>query len=169
MPTHEIRQGRMRLLALAETAWLEDCLVTLSQALMAAKMPVPSYSIVRAPETGLIMARGRVGNTGDAFNVGEVMVTRCVVCLNEDGASGTPDQDQDQGFLGYAWVMGEKPRHAEIAALLDALWLREAYASLMEMHVAPILMQRRMDKEEAEAHAVAKTKVDFFTMVRGED
>ncbi len=169
MPTHEIRQGRMRLLALAETAWLEECLVALSQALVAAQMAVPSYSIVRAPETGLIMARGRVGNTGDAFNVGEVLVTRCVVCLHAEGESGGLNQDQGQSLLGYAWVMGEKPRHAEIAALLDALWLREAYAGLMDAHVAPILMQRRMDKEEAEAHAVAQTKVDFFTMVRGED
>ncbi|MFI3270615.1 MAG: phosphonate C-P lyase system protein PhnG [Pseudomonadota bacterium] len=162
-----VRATLMR--SVAETAWLEDCLVILSQALVAAKMPVPSYSMVRAPEAGLIMARGRIGNTGDAFNVGEVMVTRCVVALNVEDERGTPNQAQVQSFLGYAWVMGEQARHAEIAALLDALWLREAYASLMEIHVAPMLMQRRMDKEASEANAVAKTKVDFFTMVRGED
>lgn len=173
----EVRQGRMRLLALAETSWLEECLVVLSQAMVRAKMVVPSYSMVRAPEAGLIMARGRIGNTGHAFNVGEVLVTRCVVALNGEGESRALHQEtererghhQDQSLLGYAWVTGEKARHAEIAALLDALWLREAYAGLMDEHVAPLLMQRRMHKEDAEASAVAKTKVDFFTMVRGED
>lgn len=160
-----IRQGRMRLLALAKTSCLEECLGIVSNALCAAHMPVPSYSMVRPPEAGLIMARGRIGNTGDAFNIGEVLVTRCVVALNIKDENGA----QDQSLLGYAWVVGENARHAEIAALLDALWLRESYAKIMDSHIAPILMQRRMNKEEAEAHAVAKTKVDFFTMVRGED
>ena len=69
-----LRQERMRLLALAPETSLDEALSGIS---------LPGYRIVRGPETGLVMARGRVGNVGDVFNVGEVLVTRCVVQLEE--------------------------------------------------------------------------------------
>ena len=82
-----LRQERMRLLALAPETSLDEALSGIS---------LPGYRIVRGPETGLVMARGRVGNVGDVFNVGEVLVTRCVVQLEEK-------------TLGHAWIMGESP------------------------------------------------------------
>lgn len=94
-----LRQERMRLLALAPETCLDEALSGIS---------LPGYRIVRGPETGLVMARGRVGNVGDVFNVGEVLVTRCVVQLEEK-------------TLGHAWIMGESPRHAELAALALSL------------------------------------------------
>ena len=70
MMSHTIRQKRMRLLALASVERLEAWLSAVT---------TPDYEIVRGPETGLVMIRGRVGTTGDAFNVGEALATRCVV------------------------------------------------------------------------------------------
>ena len=41
----------------------------------------PPYRMLRWPETGLVMVRGRAGGTGTRFNVGEMTVTRCAVQL----------------------------------------------------------------------------------------
>ena len=142
-----LRQERMRLLALAP----ETCLdVALSGIIL------PGYRIVRGPETGLVMARGRVGNTGDVFNIGEVLVTRCAVQLEDE-------------TLGHAWIMGESPRHAELAALCDALWQRESCATLLDKKLRPRLEQAIEAKRKAAARDAAGTKVNFFTFVRGED
>ena len=69
---------------------------------------VPGYTFVRKPEVGLVMVRGRAGGTGMQFNVGELPVARCSVRL-------------DDGTVGHAYVGGRSLRHAEIAAVLDAL------------------------------------------------
>uniref|UniRef100_UPI0016890F4D phosphonate C-P lyase system protein PhnG n=1 Tax=unclassified Calothrix TaxID=2619626 RepID=UPI0016890F4D len=42
---------------------------------------LPEYSFLRSPEIGLAMVRGRAGGTGEAFNLGEITMTRCVVQL----------------------------------------------------------------------------------------
>ncbi len=102
------------------------------------------------------MARGRVGNTGDVFNIGEVLVTRCAVQLEDE-------------TLGHAWIMGESPRHAELAALCDALWQRESCATLLDKKLRPRLEQAIEAKRKAAARDAAGTKVNFFTFVRGED
>ena len=142
-----LRQERMRLLALAPETCLDEVL---------SEIGLPGYRIVRGPETGLVMARGRVGNVGDVFNVGEVLVTRCVVQLEEK-------------TLGHAWIMGESPRHAELAALCDALWQQEGYAALLDEKLRPCLEQAIEAKRKAAARDAAGTKVNFFTFVRGED
>jgi alpha-D-ribose 1-methylphosphonate 5-triphosphate synthase subunit PhnG len=77
-------------------------------ALLAAMEPLPAHGMVRAPQVGLVMARGRVGAVGAAFNLGELSATRCAVSL--------PD-----GATGVACVLGRDRAHAERAALLDAL------------------------------------------------
>ena len=139
-----LRQERMRLLALAPETSLDEALSGIS---------LPGYRIVRGPETGLVMARGRVG---EVFNVGVVLVTRCVDQLEEK-------------TLGHAWIMGESPRHAELAALCDALWQQESYAALLDEKLRPCLEQAIDEKRKAAARDAAGTKVNFFTFVRGED
>lgn len=146
MKDQSVRQERMRLLALASAKRLETGLASVTP---------PAYEVVRGPETGLVMIRGRVGNAGDAFNVGEALVTRCVVSL---GAR-----------LGYAWVLGEDARHAELAALFDALWQTEDYAERLDRELLPVLEAERAARVRADAAAVEPTRVDFFTLVRGED
>ena len=135
-----VRQERMRLLALASVERLEAGLSAITP---------PDYEVVRGPETGLVMIRGRVGNTGDAFNMGEALATRCVVSLKD-------------GCLGYAWILGEDARRAE-------LWQRDGYAEPLDRELLPALEAERARRVREDAAAVEPTRVDFFTLVRGED
>ena len=111
---------------------------------------------VRKPETGMIMIRGRMGGDGAAFNAGEATVTRAVVRLG-------------CGIVGFSYLLGRSTRRARLAAIVDALGQNSAHAAtLREEFVRPVM--RRQTKECAERRAeTAATRVNFFTMVRGED
>jgi alpha-D-ribose 1-methylphosphonate 5-triphosphate synthase subunit PhnG len=115
----------------------------------------PKFIYLRKPETGLVMVRGRLGGTGSPFNIGETTVTRCSIRL----ANGT---------IGHAFVMGRSHEHAVSAALCDALLQGSDGASLAEKVVTP-LAQERTEREKEIALKNAATKVDFFTMMRGDD
>lgn len=116
----------------------------------------PAYSVIRGPELGLVMLQARTGNNGLRFNLGEMTVTRCSVAL-------------ESGPVGHAWIAGRRPRHAELAALFDALLQCPGQeARLEETLIGPLLAERRSDLEQR-AGTVKPTRVDFFTMVRGED
>src|SRR6202035_5558106 len=64
----------------------------------------PAFDWLRPPETGLAMVRGRVGGTGDAFNLGEATVTRATLRLREPAASAP---------VGVACHLGRDRRRAE--------------------------------------------------------
>jgi len=116
----------------------------------------PEYRVLRAAETGLVMVRGRAGGTGAPFNLGEMTVTRCSVTL-------------DDGRVGHAYVSGRDARHAERAAALDALLQDETARGLLErLVIEPLVAAREARRQETRAR-VAGTKVEFFTMVRGEE
>jgi alpha-D-ribose 1-methylphosphonate 5-triphosphate synthase subunit PhnG len=118
--------------------------------------PRPRYRVLRAPELGLVMVRGRAGGTGAPFNLGEMTVTRCSVELGD-------------GRVGHAYVAGRDGRHAETAAVFDALLQDEARrAELLSQVIEPLLEAREARRRQARASA-ATTRVDFFTMVRGEE
>jgi alpha-D-ribose 1-methylphosphonate 5-triphosphate synthase subunit PhnG len=114
------------------------------------------YVELRAPETGLVMLRGRVGGDGAAFNLGEATVTRAAVQI----ASGE---------VGIAYVLGRDQKKARLSAVCDALWQSKRYRDALERCVlAPVRM--RVDAERNHQRAqTAATRVDFFTLVRGED
>lgn len=122
--------------------------------LSAGRPPRPAWRWRRAPEIGLIMTRGRIGGDGAAFNLGEATVTRCALTL-EDG----PD--------GVAYILGRDPQKAEAAALADALMQTAAGARLADELIAPLAAERRSREADAAARA-AETKVEFFTLMRGE-
>ena len=115
----------------------------------------PSFTALRAPETGLVLVRGRMGGTGDAFNVGEMTVTRAAVRLGG-------------GETGVGYVAGRSRRHAELAAALDAMMQSPALRPGAEALVGRLEDAQRA-RREAAARKAAATRVDFFTMVRGED
>lgn len=123
---------------------------------LAALFPdVPDHALMRSPEIGAVMVRGRAGATGVPFNLGEMTVTRCSVRLN-------------CGTVGHAWVQGRDKGHARRAAVLDALLQTDAVGDLSARVLTPL----QADAQQARATRAAKaaaTKVDFFTMVRGED
>jgi alpha-D-ribose 1-methylphosphonate 5-triphosphate synthase subunit PhnG len=116
----------------------------------------PLYARLRGPEVGLMMVRARAGGTGLRFNVGETTVTRCAVQLVG-------------GALGQAWVRGRDLRHAERAAVLDALLQDDDRRPALEAAVIEPLASAREARRRATTARAAATRVEFFTMVRGED
>jgi len=116
----------------------------------------PRHRMLRRPETGLVMVRGRAGGSGVRFNMGEVTVTRCAVEL-------------EGGAIGCAYIRGRDPRHAELAAVLDALLQNPARRESLESAVVQPLAAAQAARRRAAAERVAPSKVEFFTMVRGDE
>lgn len=123
--------------------------------LMDNAMHRPAFSWLRKPEIGSTMVRGRAGGTGAAFNLGEMTVTRCALALTS-------------GEVGHAYIQGRRKADAEAAALVDALMQTDAAAHLRVAVLDPLESELAARKATRAAKAAA-TKVDFFTMVRGED
>ncbi|CAJ4573235.1 phosphonate metabolism protein PhnG [Burkholderia pseudomallei] len=143
--------------------------------------PAPAFDWLRAPEIGLAMVRGRIGGTGDPFNLGEASVTRAALRLRGDrtnGTTGTTGADGMNGAnganrphgatVGIAYVLGRDKRRAELVALADALLQtperhERLRAALIEPFRARLAQARAVRSGE-----IATTRVEFFTMVRGE-
>jgi alpha-D-ribose 1-methylphosphonate 5-triphosphate synthase subunit PhnG len=113
----------------------------------------PAYRALRAPEIGMVLVRGRMGGGGDAFNLGEMTVTRAAVRL-------------DSGETGIGYVAGRDRRHAEIAAAVDAMMQSAALRPAVEGAVVAKLAREQNERRDSAARKAAATKVDFFTMVR---
>ncbi|PJM88304.1 phosphonate C-P lyase system protein PhnG [Achromobacter ruhlandii] len=142
------RAAWMRVLALADPAMLEGAFGSLGG--------VPSHQMLRPAQTGMAMVRARGGGTGARFNLGEMTVTRCAVSL-------------DNGVVGIAYVQGRSLRHAEQAAVADALLQLPDWHDTVQAQVIQPLARERAERVERQARVAAQTKVEFFTMVRGED
>ena len=143
----EKRRRTMELLSKADEAVLD--------ATWKALTVKPEVSRVRGPETGLVMLRGRIGGGGSPFNLGEATVSRATIRL------GT-------GEIGHGQTLGLSRRKAELSAIFDALAQRDEYSEQVEMLLADI--ERTLAEHDTERERqTAATKVDFFTMVRGED
>jgi alpha-D-ribose 1-methylphosphonate 5-triphosphate synthase subunit PhnG len=132
----------MSVLAKADTALL--------QTHMADAPALPPHTILRGPETGLVMVRGRAGGGGAAFNVGEMSVTRCTV---RDAA----------GRIGHAYVAGRDTQKAELAARLDAV-LQGPESDRFETLVIAPLAAEIAARATADAERAAATRVNFFTL-----
>ncbi len=115
----------------------------------------PDYTMLRQPETGAVMVRGRAGSTGDAFNMGEMTVTRASLKLAD-------------GTVGHGCCQGRSRRQATLIALVDAMMQGENAAQIDATILAP-LREARAARHAATAERAAATKVDFFTMARGDD
>lgn len=113
----------------------------------------PAYRALRAPEIGMVLVRGRMGGGGDAFNLGEMTVTRAAVRL-------------ESGETGIGYVAGRDRRHAEIAAAVDAMMQSPDLRPAVEGAVVARLDRVQIERRDAAARKAAATKVDFFTMVR---
>jgi alpha-D-ribose 1-methylphosphonate 5-triphosphate synthase subunit PhnG len=112
--------------------------------------------LLRGPETGLVTLRGRIGGGGAPFNVGEATVTRATVRL-------------PTGQVGHCYALGRDKQKAKLAAIADALWQDPAHRADVEASlIAPLRSALALAQEKRRAETAA-TKVDFFTMVRGED
>ncbi len=116
----------------------------------------PQTENVRGPETGLVMVKGRIGGGGAPFNLGETTVTRATVKL----ASGT---------VGHAHVLGTGRKKAWYAAVFDAMWQEGQTRGFIETELLSPIEKRLREEKERKTKETAATRVDFFTMVRGED
>jgi alpha-D-ribose 1-methylphosphonate 5-triphosphate synthase subunit PhnG len=136
-------------------AWM-SLLAKAPPARLSVLMPrLPAHDILRPAEVGSVMVQGRVGGTGAPFNLGEMTVTRCSIRLRD-------------GTVGHAYVQGRNKNHAVRAAIMDALMQTDAADRLSQEVLAPLLAEAAMARTTRAGKAAA-TKVDFFTMVRGED
>jgi alpha-D-ribose 1-methylphosphonate 5-triphosphate synthase subunit PhnG len=113
-----------------------------------------AHDVLRAPEVGSVMVRGRVSGTGAPFNLGEMTVTRCSVAVD--------------GVVGHGYVQGRSAEAAKAAALIDAA-MQGARAEEVEAAVLRPILAAREARAAARAGKAEATSVDFFTLVRGED
>lgn len=115
---------------------------------------LPDHEQLRSPENGLVMLRGRIGGDGAPFNLGEATVSRAAVRLSS-------------GEIGFGYTLGRDGAKAQLIALCDAL-IQTSQADAIEASVLTPLRARVMAERKRKAAETAATKVDFYTLVRGE-
>lgn len=147
-PNEGARQQRMAVLARGDARKLAEGWASLGID--------PEFELVRGPETGLIALRGRMGGGGAPFNFGEATATRATVRLCD-------------GTVGHAIALGRDAGRVKLAAVIDALAQDEAMAKRIDAAIIAPLQEALDARDRRRAGETAATRVDFFTMVRGED
>jgi alpha-D-ribose 1-methylphosphonate 5-triphosphate synthase subunit PhnG len=116
---------------------------------------LPPHENLREPENGLVMVRGRVGGDGSPFNLGEATVSRAAVRLAT-------------GEVGFGYTLGRDRQKARMIALCDALVQSDEFAGAVEAKVLAPLRAALISGRASKAAETAATRVDFYTLVRGE-
>jgi alpha-D-ribose 1-methylphosphonate 5-triphosphate synthase subunit PhnG len=140
------RKAAMAVLAQATAAEIADHLAAIA---------LPVHENLREAENGLVMVRGRIGGDGVPFNLGEATVSRAAVRL----ASGE---------VGFGYTLGRDREKARLIALCDALVQSDEFAGHLETNVIAPLRAAMLARRHQKAAEAAATRVDFYTMVRGE-
>ena len=140
------RKAAMAVLAHAEASEIAARLRNLS---------LPDHQDLRTPENGLVMLRGRVGGDGAPFNLGEATVSRAAVRLAT-------------GEVGFGYTLGRDLAKARMIALCDAMMQSHGHADAVEAKVLAPLRAAMATKRSRRSAEAAATRVDFYTMVRGE-
>jgi alpha-D-ribose 1-methylphosphonate 5-triphosphate synthase subunit PhnG len=116
---------------------------------------MPRYEDLREPENGLVMVRGRIGGDGAPFNIGEATVSRAAVRLAT-------------GEVGFGYTLGRDRQKARMIALCDALVQSNEFSEAVEAEVLSPLRAAIVAAQGRKARETAATRVDFYTLVRGE-
>jgi len=140
------RKATMAVLAHTDTAEISDRLGAIA---------LPAHENLREPENGLVMVRGRVGGDGAPFNLGEATVTRAAVRLST-------------GEVGFGYTLGRDRQKARMIALCDAMVQSTEFAGVVETKVVAPLRAAMIAERNRKAAETAATRVDFYTLVRGE-
>lgn len=142
------RKHRMSVLANADSGELKR--------LWAGLAIDPACTFVRGPETGLVALRGRIGGGGSPFNFGEATATRATVRL-------------DDGRVGHSVMLGRDRTKVRLAAIIDALANDPELADRIDSEIIGPLQDGQKAADERRKAETAATRVNFFTMARGED
>lgn len=140
------RKRCLAILARATTAELEAARLQLGE--------LADVQYVRPAEVGMSMLRGRIGGTGDAFNLCEATVTRCALRVGDSP-------------LGVGYTLGRERRKAELMALFDSLLQGGERRGFIQKEVVDVLGLKQSASAEASRHSADTSKVQFFTFVRG--
>jgi alpha-D-ribose 1-methylphosphonate 5-triphosphate synthase subunit PhnG len=140
------RKAAMAVLAHADAAEISGRLGAIA---------LPAHENLREPENGLVMVRGRVGGDGAAFNLGEATVSRAAVRLSS-------------GEVGFGYTLGRDRNKAQMIALCDAMVQSAEFAEIVEINVVAPLRAAIIAERNRKAAEAAATRVDFYTLVRGE-
>jgi len=140
------RKAAMAVLAHADAADIAACLDAVA---------LPAHENLREAENGLVMVRGRIGGDGAPFNLGEATISRAAVRL----ASGE---------VGFGYALGRDRDKARLIALCDAMVQAPDFAESVEANVIAPLRAAISARRAHGAAETAATRVDFYTMVRGE-
>lgn len=123
-------------------------------AALLAETGVPRYKTLRAQQ-GLVMLRGRIGGDGAPFNLGEATVARAAVRL-------------DSGEVGFGYALGRDEAKAGLIAVCDAMIQSPSHRDAVERRIVTPLSEKLSGVRALQAARTAATRVDFYTMVRGE-
>lgn len=115
---------------------------------------IPTVEIVKPAEVGTLMIEARAGGAGRRFNAGEATMTRCVVRHGE--------------ILGFSYALGRDKAKAQLCAALDCLLQTEARRDSVLRSVIEPLARAQDERRLVASRRAAATKVEFFTMVRGD-
>lgn len=115
----------------------------------------PDYQRLRPTQIGLVQLQARMEVTGGRFMVGDMTVSRAAVQLKD-------------GTCGYSYVIGRNREHAERCAWLDALLQTNGATSQLWDSVIVPLHQQQQAQCAQQQDEVAASRVNFFTLVRGE-
>jgi alpha-D-ribose 1-methylphosphonate 5-triphosphate synthase subunit PhnG len=140
------RRAAMAVLAHCDSAEIAGHLGTIA---------LPAFQDLREPENGLVMVRGRIGGDGAPFNLGEATVSRAAVRLSS-------------GEVGFGYTLGRDRDKARLIALCDALVQSREFAQAVEASVLAPLRAARTSEQSQRTAETAATRVDFYTLVRGE-
>lgn len=138
-----------------------DALASMPAALLAERYAAiealaPPATAVRGPEIGAVMLRGRAGGGGAPFNLGEASVTRATVKLGG-------------GEVGHAVILGRNAIKAHMVAHLDALRQLPEWGHVVERDFVEPALALKAERARASSEETEATRVNFFTLVRGED
>ena len=114
-----------------------------------------SYRFLEEPAVSTVTVRVRGVGAGWGLSLGEMRVSRCSVQL-------------PQGTIGHGYVAGRDLRHAELAAVFDALLQDPLRRPVLETRlIAPMLRAAGSSVAGSDTSAAA-TRAQLFTVTCGE-
>lgn len=123
-----------------------EVLVTLAEELLQAA----EIKVIQEPAASLVMMRALESVQGYPFNLGEVLITECVVEVN--------------GVPGRGFALGDEPERALCLALFDAATRGNHPLTARIMAVLREEEDKIRRRERAEFSLVSRTRVEFEVM-----